>query len=183
MSPCARPARSYAVRVPPDPMRRLADLATISPAHLFVAMAVTACWMDGWQGHNEEMIVNLAVQFKAVSDLEGITVEKGARLKDCENVKHQAVEERQYFARETPFQHVGGKLRVRISSINSLPQSSQLGHKIYVRIISGQESRYGHKLRSPKQQWIVEGQAEGNTRYSKTRYTSPVSDVELLAAL
>ena len=94
------------------------------------------------------MIVNIEVQFKALADLVGIQVGKGSLLKDAQNIGIDPVPEGgiNYFENPMPLKHVGGKLRVRLFRVDHLPKSMQHGQKIYVRVISGQRSRYGNKL-------------------------------------
>lgn len=92
--------------------------------------------------------MNLEVQFKAISDLEGIKIAKGMHLKDAQNIKPDPPGESgtKRFVKDLPLKHVGGKLRVRLLKIDCLPQEMQHGQKIFVRIVSGQRSRYGERL-------------------------------------
>ena len=98
------------------------------------------------------------MQFKAVSDLVGIKIAKGTLLKDAQKINPDPLGEksRKHFMKDLPLQHVGGKLRVRLLRIDNLPQDMQHGQKIFVRVVSGQRSRYGEKLfKSPKDKEVM----------------------------
>ena len=120
-------------------LRRDLDLAINRKA------SVKECLM----GHHQDIAVELEVQFKGVSELRGIRIEKGTSLAAAQAVECDSVAEgdESYFMRQRPLEHVGGVLRVQLSRLENLPPSFR-STAIYVSIICGPKSRYGHKVQT-----------------------------------
>ncbi len=99
-------------------------------------------------GPNEDMIVDLEVQFKAISSLPGIQIAEGTSFKAAQTIECDPVGEGEdgYFVRKRPLEHVGGVLRVQLSRVENLPPSFRTA-MLYVNIVCGPKSRYGHKMK------------------------------------
>jgi hypothetical protein len=108
------------------------------------------------------MIVNIEVQFKALADLKGIKIEKGTKLMIAQGIKKDNnvsdQENVRPFVQETPLQHVGGKLRIRLFRIDNVPHGCRTseGGNIYVRVACGRLSNYGSKIDEKKKPGFVD---------------------------